>query len=413
MKVVVSSLSSFAFGLALTASATAAISVPSCANASTLQEATLNNVRTASLNIHGNPFGMVYATRQKDIAFFTIDRNVTVSTLNVLNTSSFPPTLIHQYSLEPAAYVNGEGALGVALSNDGRYLFLAAGPGALIVDTARAANGLPAAIVGTLNGTTATQKPGTDAIEVTISKDNKYAFVSQEYGYDEYGKVGPPTRGNINVFKLHYHHNGTITGTPVGFVELGYLVVGTALSPNGRLLYATSESYVHTGSGQGFLSVLDVKTLETNPSEAVLATNITAGCSPVRIIVSRDGRTVWTTSRASNYLLGFDAAALLSAPNNALRASVEVGTWPVGLTFARDGSRIITADSNRMYFPNTTTGLTVVDVEAALKGDLAVLGRIPTGLFPREFAVSPDGKSVLVADHDSQQIQAVDVTTLP
>ena len=80
---------------------------------------------------------------------------------------------------------------------------------------------------------------------------------------------------------------------------------------------------------------------------------------------------------------------------------------------------IITADSNRSGNPNGTTGISVVDVQAALSGQPAVLGKIPTGLFPREFAVSPDGSTVLVSDYGelmdtpSWKVQAIDVTTLP
>lgn len=416
MKNFIHSIASFTFCLVLAAVPAEAVSLPGCVNnASTLQEVTLKNVRTATLNVSGNPFGAIYATHEKDIAFYTTDTNNTAkfaSSLNVLNTSTFPPTLLHRYSL-PEAYVgfnaSFEGALGVALSHDGRHLFLAAGPGAIVIDTARAVAGLPESdiVVGLLNGTTATQNPGVQAIEVTLSKDNEYAFVSQEYG-----PVGSLAVGNIDVFRLHRHRNGTVTGTPVGFVELGTAVVGTALSPDGRLLYATSEGVSPIMPTQGSITVQDVKTLQVNPSKSVSA-NTTAGCQPVRVIVSKDGKTVWTTARASNYLLAFDAATLVSSPSNALRAAVQVGTEPVGLTFARSGSRIITADSDRTHYPGATSGLTVVDVDAALKGEPAVLGRIPTGLFPRELAVSPDGKTVLVADHDSQQIQVVDVTTLP
>lgn len=416
MKSFISSLSSFALGLGLAASAVEAVSLPGCVNnASTLQEATLNNVRTATLNVSGNPFGAVYAKHQRDIAFYTTGTNNTAgfdSSLNILNTSTFPPTLLRRYSL-PETYVKFnrtfEGAQGVTLLHDGRYLFLAAGPGAIVIDTARALAGLPASdiVVGLLNGTTATQDPGVQAIEITLSKDNQYAFVSQEYGPVDLSGIG-----NIDVFKLHWHHNGSVTSTPVGFVSLGSAVVGSALSPDGRRLYVTSEVSGQPNKTGGILSVLDVKTLQVNPSKAVLA-NATAGCQPVRVIVSKDGKTVWTTPRASNYLLAFDAATLVSDPNNALRAAVQVGTEPVGLTFAQGESRIITADSDRDYYPGATSGLTVVDVDAAFEGESAVLGRIPTGLFPREFAVSPDGKTLLVADHDSQQIQVVDVTTLP
>jgi DNA-binding beta-propeller fold protein YncE len=53
----------------------------------------------------------------------------------------------------------------------------------------------------------------------------------------------------------------------------------------------------------------------------------------------------------------------------------------------------------------------VVNVEAALKGERG-FSRIPTGLFPREFALSADGKTLLVSDYASGMVQAVNVSQL-
>ena len=374
----------------------AALAPPSCQKVAPPQDV-LSNVRTAQVSVPESPFGLVYA-RQKDTAFVSLS-----NTLGVLNTSTFPPSLSRQIPL-PAAYKT---ALGLALTHDGRYVLVSAGPGLVVVDAARAAAGRPDATVGALNGTTGTQMPGVGAIEVAASLDDEYAFVSQEYG-----SVPGITPGNINVFELDKpSSNGSVSGTDIGYLNLGLAVVGTALSPNGKTLYAVSE-LISRNATQGSLSAIDVKTLDTTPSKALLS-NATAGCGPVRVIVSSDGKIVWVTARESNRLLAFDAAKLVSEPGYALLASVQVGTSPVGLTFARNESRILTADSNRFGYANATTGLSVVDVRAALAGKQAVLGRVPTGLFPREFAVSPDGSVILVADFTSKQIQAVDVSTLP
>ena len=377
----------------------AAIAPPSCQTVAP-QQNTLHNVRTAQVNLTGNPFGLAYAL-QKDSAFVTLP-----ITLGVLNTSTFPPSLTRQIPL-PEAYVSPLGALGITLTHDGRYVLIAAGAGVIVVDAARAMAGSPDAVVGALNGTTSDQTPGASAIEVTLSRNDEYAFVSQEDG----PTVGV-TAGNIDVFKLHKPaSNDSISGTAIGYLSLGVAVVGTSLSPDGKTLYAVSE-LISPSSTQGSLSVIDVKTLKTNPGEALLS-NVTSGCQPVRTLLSSDGRTLWVTARASNRLLAFDTTKLVSSPDEALVASVQVGTSPVGLIFARNESRILTADSNRFNFANATSGLSVVNVHAALAGDQAVLGRVPTGLFPREFAASPNDSVILVADYESKQVQAIDVTTLP
>ncbi|MCJ1380174.1 hypothetical protein MMC17_003277 [Xylographa soralifera] len=215
--------------------------------------------------------------------------------------------------------------------------------------------------------------PGKEAIEVTVSLDDKYAFAS--------------------------------------YLGSGFSVVGTALSPDGCTLYAVNEQ-ICISSTQGSLSIIGIKTLDVSPVEALLS-NVTSGCGPVRTIVSSDRKTVLVAARESNHLLAFDAAKLLSDPGEALLASVQVGTSPVGSTFARNETQILTADSNRFNYTNATSGLSVVNIQAALTGKQAMLGRVPTGLFSREFALSPDGSVVLVADYASNEIQTVDVATLP
>lgn len=99
----------------------------------------------------------------------------------------------------------------------------------------------------------------------------------------------------------------------------------------------------------------------------------------------------------------------MSKNSDPLLASVQVRTSPVSLIFINHGRHIITADSNRFLYANATSGLTVVDAEAALKSKQG-FPRIPTGLFPREFALSPNGKTLLVSDYGSDVVQAVNIT---
>lgn len=58
--------------------------------------------------------------------------------------------------------------------------------------------------------------------------------------------------------------NGPVFGTYIGYLTLGDLVLGTALSPDGSILYATSQDSAN-GSYPGFLSVIDVETFEEKP----------------------------------------------------------------------------------------------------------------------------------------------------
>ena len=163
---------------------------------------------------------------------------------------------------------------------------------------------------------------------------------------------------------------------------------------------------------EGTISVIDLNRAETTPSSAVVST-ASAGCSPVRIITSPDGRYVWVTSRESDMLLGFSAAALRSRPSRSLLARVSVGAGPIGLAMVDGGRRILVANSNLHGKPGVAGTLSVISTAAALSRSPALLGQISSGAFPREFSVAPDGKTALVTNSGSGQVQAIDLGTLP
>jgi DNA-binding beta-propeller fold protein YncE len=190
-----------------------------------------------------------------------------------------------------------------------------------------------------------------------------------------------------------------------------------ALSPDHHWLYVTSMTRkvfpdLETAVGPGTLSVVNVQRAETTPARAVMAT-APAGCNPVRVVTSADGRQVWVTSRESDMLLGYSAAALRSSPASALNAKVAVGAAPIGLALVRGGSRILVADTSlHASKPGTGANVAVISTSAALHGGHALLGTFATGL-GREFAQSPDGQTVLMPGNADGRLRAIDATTLP
>ena len=115
---------------------------------------------------------------------------------------------------------------------------------------------------------------------------------------------------------------------------------------------------------------------------SVVAT-VDAGCQPVRVDTAANGTQVWVTARASDDVLCFAAALLVTDPSHALVAVVRVGEAPVGLTVVRDGTLIVVADSNRFSAPGAHADLTLINVADALDGRPATVGDIPAGLFPQ------------------------------
>ncbi|KAK3648792.1 hypothetical protein LTR56_007232 [Elasticomyces elasticus] len=434
--------------LLLAAAALASIatstSLHSCQEAAPPQT-TLHGVQTATLDVPGTPWGIEYAA-QADRAFVTLtglSTNGSVQfgngTLGVLDTSLFPPSLLHQIPLPQAFQLAGKGGVAVAgiaqltISPDGGRIFVAADQGAIILDAALAIANSSTAVIGTLNGTTASSSPGAQAVQVTLTPDSKYAIISQEHGNGSAANISLMTPGNLNVVRLD--DTDQSAGSSLGSLDLGYNVAGTAISPDGRHLYVTSERYTAPGIRlstsipcselvPGFFSVIDLHELERNPAQA-RHLDVPAGYAPVRVRLSHHGKVIWVLSRESNALLAYDAAKVHSCfssssnarknASDALIATVQVGNAPVDFIFVRNETRIVTADSDRFNYTGSTTGLTVVDVEMALEGSTngSVHGRVPTYEFPRAMALSPDGQTVLVTQYDSGKIQAVDVRTLP
>jgi DNA-binding beta-propeller fold protein YncE len=291
--------------------------------------------------------------------------------------------------------------LGEALTHDGRYLLAADNfDGAVVVSVSRAEAGKADAEVGTLGSVTG----AAGAIEVAVSPDDKFAFVSLE------------NWASIAVYNLHRAlAKGFGAGDLVGTIPVGVAPVGLAVSPDGRWLYATSETARNapvSATTAGTLTVIDLRRAETDPAASVVGT-VDAGCSPVRVITSANGSVVWVTARGSDRLLGFSAARLRTDPTHSMIASVEVGEAPVGLALVDGGSKIVVADSNRFGAQGAASNLAVVGIAAALAGRPALLGYLQAGGFPREMALEPDGRALLVTNYSSGQLESVDVADLP
>jgi len=367
---------------------------PACATA-TAPSAALTGVRTAMVSVQGSPFG-VAATLDGGWAFVAVPGGVEVLRAG----GSLAPVVVRTI---PVAGVPA----GVTITPDGRYLLAATGRSALVISVARAERGTAGAVLGTLS---APSRGALDdsAIEVVVSPDGQFAFVTLEYA------------DRAVVFNLGKALRAGFGGAEyVGSVPLGQAAVGMAISPDGRWLYATSEvrqsqrssAVLPAAEQPGTLTVIDLRRAENDPASSVVAT-VDAGCQPVRVITSADGSEVWVTARASDDLLCFSAARLVSDPAHALVAIVRVGEAPVGLAAVHGGSLIVVADSDRFGASGAIAGLDVVNVAAALSGGQAVVGHIPSGSFPREMALLRDS-TLLVSNYTSGQLEAVDVASIP
>jgi len=390
-----------------------ALASPGC-TAAVSTAGPLHSVATATLPVPGAPFG-VAATPDGRWAFAALSVGASSPSVEVLRLGgALAPTVVRDIP------VSGE-PVGEAITPDGKYLLVADDDdGAAVISVARAEAGTPGAVLGTLHA-----PGGGGAIEVAFSPDGRFAFVTLEQSE------------SAAVFNLGAAlSRGFGPNDYVGTIPLGLAPVGITASPDGRWLYATSEEGTAAlrraipspgtttspaspapvpgttpGELPGTLTVINLRRAETDPPASVVA-SVAAGCQPVRVITSAGGSQVWVTVRASDDLLCFSAARLTTDPSGALVAAVRVGAAPVGLAAVRDGSLLVVADSDQYATTSPNSELDVVNVAAALAGRPAVVGHIPAGVFPRDMTLAPDGR-LLVSNYSSNNLEAVDVATIP
>ncbi len=267
---------------------------------------------------------------------------------------------------------------GMAFTDHGRVLLVAAGSALVVLDVQDAERGAADAV------TAEEPAPGTGGIEVAPTRDGQFAFVTME------------NSDQVDVFRL----SGTRRPRYVGAAAVGRSPVGVAFSADGATAYVTSE--IENGDSTslpGTLSLLRVAMAERHPGRAV-ERMVVAGCQPVRVVVSADGRTVWVTARGSDALLGFSARALARGVP-ALTADVPVGPAPVGLAFFDGGRRLLVADSNR--FGTGLGSLAVVNVAGAP----TLVGYVTAGGFPRQMTLEARGSAIDVTNYDTSQLETV------
>ena len=201
----------------------------------------------------------------------------------------------------------GGGAWGLTVTQDGRYLLDTVQPaggattpqGVQIIDIQKAIAGQPGAILGTVP-----TGPGSGPIEVALSKDGRFAFATNEDN---------ATVSVIDFRKALY--SGASPSSLVGNIPVDQLPVGVTFSPDGRYVYVSNEEAnptnpgynpaacnIPTGIGtgttpgpEGTVTVIDLRKAERSPVTSVLADDY-AGCTPVRVVLSDDGRVAWVTA---------------------------------------------------------------------------------------------------------------------
>lgn len=318
----------------------------------------------------------------------------------------------------------GGATFGLTVTANGKYLLdtvqRVAGSttpaGAQIIDIQKAVAGEPGAILGTIP-----TGAGSGPIEVALSKDGRFAFVTNE--------------DNETVSVINFREalaTGGSASSLIGNIPVEVAPVGLAFSPDGRYLYISNEEAkptdpgynpdacnIPTGIGtgttpgpEGTLTVVNLPEAERNPADSVLA-SVYAGCSPVRVVLSDDGRIAWVTARAQDDVLAFSTSRLLADPSHALISATPVGVAPVGIQLFDNNRLIAVANSNRFTTGQTGT-VSILDYRKALSGvgSAATIGTFAAADFPRQWGLSSNDRFLYLTEYSSDLLAIFPVRSL-
>ena len=307
------------------------------------------------------------------------------------------------------------GPTGMVMTHDGKLLIVADDEHVVFMDVMRMTSGKDDPILGYFS-----DGRNSGSVYANVTADDKFLFVSDENAQA------------ITVINLEKARAEGFKETAiVGKIPVGIAPIALTFSPDGKWLYTTSQlapkslnwpiackpeggdpATAKEQYAPGAIIVVDVARAQTDPANSIVA-NVPAGCSPVRLAISPSGDRVYVTARNSNALLAFDTNAMRSDVAHAQVGKVPVGSSPVGVAVVNDGKTVLVTNSNRFAKDQTARQtLTVIDAARVSEGQPAITGSVPAGIFPREFGLSPDGKTLFVANYISSELEVIDLGRL-
>jgi YVTN family beta-propeller protein len=156
--------------------------------------------------------------------------------------------------------------------------------------------------------------------------------------------------------------------------------------------WAAPQAYVTNNRANGYITVIDTAFID---AAAAVVGQIVVGNSPVRILISPDGRTAYVANSVGNP--GTISVIDLTAASP-VAVNVAVGTDPTALSITPDGSKL--------YVANNDAGtVSVVDT-----GTLQV-ATITVGNGPNDILVTPDGARVIVVNQGDDTAMIIETTT--
>ncbi len=164
-------------------------------------------------------------------------------------------------------------------------------------------------------------------------------------------------------------------------------MAGLALSPDGKTLYAANFA----------TDTLYALSLPDGTVKAQRTLN--TGAHPYCLRLSPDGQTLYATLTTTKSVVA------LRADDLTLTRTIAVENHPNDLLFARDGRLFVSCgNSDSVLAVDPNTGETTERISVALTPSS------PAGATPVALALTPDGKTLYVADADNNDVAVIDVS---
>jgi YVTN family beta-propeller protein/VCBS repeat-containing protein len=240
---------------------------------------------------------------------------------------------------------------GIAVSPDGRYVYVANEDGYLsVIDTHD-------------NNSIRTVYTGSDSLSVAVR--GNFVYVSNR-GSD-----------SVSVIDMSNIANPAVRPVAVN-VQVGNAPFGLAVTPNGKYVYVAN-------TGDGTLSVIDTH------SSTVVGDPIEIGGTPYAVEVSPNGTRV--------YVADSDGwVSVIDTSTNTVKYTVPVGSYPYGLA--------VSPDNKTVYVTNfSSSTVSVIDV------DSGTVSSVSEGNGPEYVTVSPSGNRVYVTNTSSGTVSVIDAGT--
>ena len=261
--------------------------------------------------------------------------------------------------------VDAQGA--VAITPDGKHLYVVGDPGAPITTSGR--GGM--SVIETATGKVSSSRiraPGW-VVGVAINPDGKHAYLSS-VGIDS----GTPSSTKVTVIT-------TATGKVSSHFADGTGVV--AITPDGKHAYATN------GDFDGTMFVI-------NTATGKVASRITVGAGATEAgAITPDGKHLYVASRDRS---GIGTVSVIDTATGKVSRPIRVGNNPTAVAIAPDGTHAYVtsyvAFDGTVYVIDTATGV--------------VSALIPVGSVPNMVAITPDGTNAYVTNRFGNSISVID-----